>query len=282
MKRIDTSTRAIDLFGAGKDGFKDGNLALGVAPTDFNAGWCNRVQEEISNVIETAGLVLDPNDNTQLLRGFRMASPGRLIGLQVFAASATLTPAVGALMHFFRAVGGGGGGGGTPATSAGQIALGSAGSGGSYAELLVAAASRVITIGPAGTAGAGVAGGAGGATSVGSVLTCPGGLGGAIGVIGAGVTGPAPSPASPSGANILSVRGQPGQYAAVVQSGGYYPGLGGSSPFGTGGTGITGQAATGYGAGGGGGLSGPSTAVAQAGQAGTGGYVICFEYGAAA
>lgn len=59
MQRIQTATKAPDLFGAGKDGFKDGNLAGGVAPTDLNAAWFNQVQEELSALVEGAGLALD-------------------------------------------------------------------------------------------------------------------------------------------------------------------------------------------------------------------------------
>jgi len=68
MKRIDTATRAIDLFGPGKDGFKDGDLANGVAPTDFNAAWVNNVQEELASVVEAAGLVLDGATRNQALQ----------------------------------------------------------------------------------------------------------------------------------------------------------------------------------------------------------------------
>jgi hypothetical protein len=57
MQRIATATRAIDLFGVGKNGFKDGNLATGIAATDFEAAWFNGVQEELVSVIEAAGLV---------------------------------------------------------------------------------------------------------------------------------------------------------------------------------------------------------------------------------
>lgn len=59
MRRITTSTKAADLFGAGKDGFKDGDLANGIVPTDFNADWANQVQEEIANVITGAGIALN-------------------------------------------------------------------------------------------------------------------------------------------------------------------------------------------------------------------------------
>lgn len=67
MQRISTSTRATDLFGAGKHGFKDGNQALGIAPTDFNADWCNQIQEEIANAIEASGAGLNAGDRAQLV-----------------------------------------------------------------------------------------------------------------------------------------------------------------------------------------------------------------------
>ncbi len=66
MHRIDTATKAADLFGAGKDGFKDGNKASGIAATDLNAAFFNAVQEELAYLIEQAGLTLSYADNTQL------------------------------------------------------------------------------------------------------------------------------------------------------------------------------------------------------------------------
>ena len=66
MHRINTSTAAQDMHGQGKNGFRDGNPQQGVRPTQFNAAWANTLQEEASNLIEKAGLVLDEEDNTQL------------------------------------------------------------------------------------------------------------------------------------------------------------------------------------------------------------------------
>lgn len=66
MERINTSNKAVDLFGAGKDGFQDGNPGLGVFATFLSAAWFNAMQEEIANVIEGAGIALIPGDNTQL------------------------------------------------------------------------------------------------------------------------------------------------------------------------------------------------------------------------
>lgn len=67
MRRIDTPTAAADLFGPGKAGFRDGNPALALLATRLNAAFFNSVQEEVANVIEHGGGVLNPEDNTQLL-----------------------------------------------------------------------------------------------------------------------------------------------------------------------------------------------------------------------
>lgn len=66
MQRISTTTKAFDLFGVGKHGFKDGDLGLGILPTDFSAEWCNGMQEEVMAVIEGAGLTPDANNLNQL------------------------------------------------------------------------------------------------------------------------------------------------------------------------------------------------------------------------
>lgn len=66
MQRISTPTKALDLYGAGKHGFKDGNLASGVLPTDLEADWFNGMQEEALSVVEGAGLVPDGESFTQV------------------------------------------------------------------------------------------------------------------------------------------------------------------------------------------------------------------------
>mgnify|MGYP003576275857 CR=1 FL=1 len=95
MKRIDTATRALNLFGPGKDGFKDGDLANGIAPTDLNAAAFNGYQEELANVIEAAGIALDGNNLAQLLAALNRRSPtvgeARNVKMSVAAASASGT-----------------------------------------------------------------------------------------------------------------------------------------------------------------------------------------------
>lgn len=55
MRRIDTPTKAADLFGPGKDGFRAS--ALGVRPTQLSEQFCNDMQETLLHPIEYAGLV---------------------------------------------------------------------------------------------------------------------------------------------------------------------------------------------------------------------------------
>lgn len=56
MKRISTST-------AVQHKFVDGNKATGQKATQFNAEWCNQVQEEICNLLEAAGVTVGGNDH---------------------------------------------------------------------------------------------------------------------------------------------------------------------------------------------------------------------------
>lgn len=71
MFRINTLTKVLDLFGLGKHGFRDGNRALAIPATDLSAEWCNSIQEEIANVVEAAGIVLDANNRSQLLQAIQ-------------------------------------------------------------------------------------------------------------------------------------------------------------------------------------------------------------------
>jgi len=66
MHRIDTSTAQKDKFGAGKNGFTGGNPQTGELPTALDADYFDSLQEEISSVIEAAGLTLSKAANSQL------------------------------------------------------------------------------------------------------------------------------------------------------------------------------------------------------------------------
>ncbi len=93
MQRIDTATKATDLFGAGKHGFKDGNKGLGIAATELNAAIFNAVQEEICNVIEGQGIILDPSNRAQLDAALKTLLSKATITSAGAAPTFTLTPA---------------------------------------------------------------------------------------------------------------------------------------------------------------------------------------------
>jgi hypothetical protein len=78
MDRISTSTKAVDLYGPGKHGFKNGNLSLGIRPTDLNAEFFNGVQEELLAVIEGAGLTPDASVLNQLQQALVALLAGKL------------------------------------------------------------------------------------------------------------------------------------------------------------------------------------------------------------
>lgn len=95
MYRINTGTKAVDLFGSGKHGFKDGNKALGVAATAFEAAWPNAMQEEIANVIELSGATLDSADNTQLASAIQSGKLNSVVAGGITDAwTATFTPEI--------------------------------------------------------------------------------------------------------------------------------------------------------------------------------------------
>ncbi|MGJ8619625.1 MAG: gp53-like domain-containing protein [Methylophilaceae bacterium] len=76
MDRINGSAVSVDLFGAGKDGFKDGDKANGIPATIVTAEFLNSIQEEVANVIEGAGITLDVNNRTQLKQAISVMLAG--------------------------------------------------------------------------------------------------------------------------------------------------------------------------------------------------------------
>lgn len=96
MRRISTATRVVSKFGAGKDGFTNGDAVGGIPATDLEDVWFDHVQEEMASVIEAAGMTLDPNDRTQLLAALQIQSApivglARNVRMSVLAASPTAT-----------------------------------------------------------------------------------------------------------------------------------------------------------------------------------------------
>ena len=62
MRRIDTPSRALDLFGPGRDGYED----LPPAKTQLSGSAMNHLQEEIARGIESQGGILDAGNYGQL------------------------------------------------------------------------------------------------------------------------------------------------------------------------------------------------------------------------
>lgn len=66
MKRIDSVNARPDENGLGKAGFNDNADLPGQDATYVTPGWFNTVQEELCNLLELNGIVLDPTSKRQL------------------------------------------------------------------------------------------------------------------------------------------------------------------------------------------------------------------------
>ena len=220
--------------------------------------------------------------------GWVSATSGRFLGFQTFAASGIYNPSS-ALVWFIvvEGVGGGGAGGGTVATTTGQCSASAGGNAGSYARAVITSgfSGATVTLGAGGIAASGAAGGNGGTTSFGSLLTIPGGTGGVVGnalepFLFSNPATVAGAPPSTTGQMIVATPGAYGGGGILlgVSAAQQLGGNGASSPFGL--AGLTGLAAGyGYGAGGGGNQAAQNVG-AQAGDNGSPGYVIVWEYSA--
>lgn len=209
---------------------------------------------------------------------------GRLINIRVFSSGGTYTPTTGTAAVYVKVQAGGGAGGGTPLTNASQVAAGSGGTAGAYAEGYYTSSFSgiTLTIGAAGAGVSGAAGAAGGTTSFGALLSCPGGGGGNVGSAATStfVTGAASNTAACTGTALISRVGQQGGQSMVIAGPVSRSGDGGPSVFAGsvlglwgGGTGLIGL----LGSGGSGANAGISTA-AQAGATGGAGLIEVFEY----
>ncbi|MDP3165110.1 MAG: hypothetical protein Q8N06_06605 [Hydrogenophaga sp.] len=89
MDRINTDTKAENLFGAGKHGFKNGDLSIGVYPTDLDEDWFNGAQEELMSIIEGAGVVPDIAVHTKVKQALK-----RLFGGNVTTVNTANSPFV--------------------------------------------------------------------------------------------------------------------------------------------------------------------------------------------
>ena len=91
MDRINTLNRALDLFGAGKHGWKNRNIGLGVEPTEFNADWCNGTQEELLAIIEAGGVVPAAATRNQMLLSLKRLFGGNVTTVNFAASPFALT-----------------------------------------------------------------------------------------------------------------------------------------------------------------------------------------------
>lgn len=198
---------------ATQDGkYTDGSVAGGIAATRLRAAAFNAMQEELAHIVESAGLALDINDMTQVLKAIQKltlsrANPfadiksdgaaaistalknlglvnngavGRLIGRpMIITSSGTYTPTSGAKFAWVQIVGGGGGGGGATASQNFNATGGGGGAGGYAAKWvdLSSISSVVVTIGAGGNgaSASGTNGSSGGITSFGSIFSASGG-----------------------------------------------------------------------------------------------------------
>lgn len=261
---------------ATQDGkYTDGSVAGGIAATRLRAAAFNAMQEELAHIVESAGLALDINDMTQVLKAIQKltlsrANPfadiksdgaaaistaltnlglgdasgyvGRLLNVQVFYNSGIYNPTPGTKKVIVEMVGGGGGSAGSRAAASGNISVGGAGGAGSYAkgQFTQNFSGVQITVGTKGAGGtsSGPYASDGGTSSFGSLITAAGGSAGQP-------AGPANSfPFSTvaavvsAGANNANIIGTPGQGASAsiaVSAAVVIESTGGSSQFGAGG-----------------------------------------------
>ncbi|WP_448717839.1 glycine-rich domain-containing protein [Klebsiella quasipneumoniae] len=244
-------------------------------------------------ISDSAGVDVLDNGNTasilaNLKSGMTALTPGRLLNVQVFTSSGTVTKTPGAKKWRIKCLGAGGGSSAAPATGSNEVSVSNGGGSGAYAEGIydvssITTASVVIGSGGAGGTAGSMYGADGGASSVGSFISSPGGKAG----LPAGPANPPFQPVAnnngngPTGWNIVGSSGA-GAEPAVAVANSYAAGSRGSnSIFGVGGSipAINNPAnpGGGYGSGASGCSNGPSQS-AKSGAAGRPGIVIIEEY----
>lgn len=262
---------------ATQDGkYTDGSVAGGIAATRLRAAAFNAMQEELAHIVESAGLALDINDMTQVLKAIQKltlsrANPfadiksdgaaaistaltnlglgdasgyvGRLLNIQVFTASGTVTKTPGAKKWRIKCLGAGGGSSAAPATGSNEVSVSNGGGSGAYAEGIydvssITTASVVIGSGGAGGTAGSIYGADGGASSVGSFISSPGGKAG----LPAGPANPPFQPVAnnngndPTGWNIVGSSGAGAEPAVAVANSYAASSRGSNSIFGVGGS----------------------------------------------
>ena len=199
-------------------------------------------------ISDSAGVDVLDNGNTasilaNLKSGMTALTPGRLLNVQVFTASGTVTKTPGAKKWRIKCLGAGAGSSAAPATGSNEVSVSNGGGAGAYAEGIydvssITTASVVIGSGGAGGTAGSIYGADGGASSVGSFISSPGGKAG----LPAGPANPPFQPVAnnngngPTGWNIVGSSGA-GAEPAVAVANSYAAGSRGSnSIFGVGGS----------------------------------------------
>lgn len=95
MKRIDSANAQADKFGPGKNGFQGGNPSLNLDATYFTPDWCDHVQEEIANAIESFNVVLDGTKRNQLAAVLQAIKDGSQLAAGIFIDAAWIIPPAG-------------------------------------------------------------------------------------------------------------------------------------------------------------------------------------------
>ncbi|EPK1411239.1 phage tail protein [Klebsiella pneumoniae] len=213
---------------------------------------------------------------------------GRLLKIQVFTASGTVTKTPGAKKWRIKCLGAGAGSSAAPATGSNEVSVSNGGGAGAYAEGIydvssITTASVVIGSGGAGGTAGSIYGADGGTSSVGSFISSPGGKAGLP-------AGPATPPFQPvgnsnsdssTGWNIVGSSGAGAEPAVAVANSYAFGSRGSNSIFGVGGSvpaiNNPSNPGGGYGSGASG-CSNGSSQSAKSGAAGRPGIVIIEEY----
>ena len=264
------------------------------------SGGNNYLNEGSTNIARSwlAGDLFQALITAGSLNGFMQTTTqnlGRWLGTLVVTSTGSVTLAAGTTKIRVRGCGAGGGSGAVPATSGSQAACSGGGGGAAWGEVIISSGLTALsaTIGAGGVAGVdGVSAGAGGnggstvLTGGFGTLTLPGGMGSSEGVVTTslnyeGGAGPGSYPSETGCQIVYLAEGDPGSPGILLSTTNGGSGMGGSTPFGQGGTPVgasfPGQSGTGYGAGAGGAFNLPSNA-ARNGGAGTGGILIIDQF----
>ncbi|CAI1503119.1 Uncharacterised protein [Serratia grimesii] len=259
--------------------FTNGNIAQGVPPTILEAAIFNTWQREMVNIVESAGIALDPQDDGQILKAIQqIVGAGRYLGRKVFTSNGNYIPSALAKSIRITMVGGGGGAGGCQASANNETYFGAGGGAGATiisTLTLTGASNYPVVIGSGGIGGLSASNGSnGGSTTFSNVLSAPGGEGGGKSGV-SNTNGGAGGVATTGDIRLSGGYGGDGQSGLIAVNG-----QGGASYFGGGGRAGAGGGVNGAapGSGGGGAYDSGYSGIAMKGGDGASGIVIIEEF----